>query len=407
MESGFYSALAARRVWVTLLLGFSSGLPLLTTLDMLKAWLTDAKVGLTVIGLSGLLGLPYTLKFLWAPFVDRYVPPFLGRRRGWMIITQIALIICIALLGCCDPIESPSLLGICALLVTFFSASQDIVLDAHRRDTLEDRELGIGASLFVTGYRIGMIMSGAVALTLADSMSWAEVYLVMAACMAVGVFATLISPEPESFGSTPSSLKAAVFEPLYDFFKRDGALLILAFVLTYKLGDMIASTMTIPYYKAIGFKWSEIGSIAKIFGLVSMIVGGFIGGAVVYKIGIQRSLWIFGLLQAVGILGFLLLIVSGPNLYALAAVITFENLSIGLATSAFVAFMGMLCNRRFSATQYALLTSLAGVPRTIFGSSSGWLAEQLGWFGFFVCCAVLALPGLYVLSKVQSLEDKL
>lgn len=380
-------------------------MPLLTTLDMLKAWLTDAGVSLTMIGVSSLLSLPYTLKFLWAPFFDRYVPPFLGRRRGWMVITQLCVAAAIAALGMCDPQLSPRLLAICALLVAFTSASQDIVLDAHRRDTLSDRELAIGGSFFVTGYRLGMLMSGAFALVLADSLPWRDVYLIVASCMAVGVITTLFAPEPELQAPPPRTIREAVIDPLRDYFTKDGALLILAFVLFYKFGDMMASTMTIPYYKAIGFEWKEVGSVAKIFGIVSMIVGGLIGGGVVYKIGIYRSLWIFGILQALGILGYPLLLLTGPNLAALATVITIENLSVGLATSAFVAFMGTLCNRRFSATQYALLTSLSGVPRTIFGSSTGAMAQLLGWFDFFVVCTALAIPGLILLMRVRSLIE--
>lgn len=386
---------------LTFLLGFSSGLPLLTTLDMLKAWLKDSQVDLTTIGLSGLVGLPYTLKFIWAPFFDRYVPPLLGRRRGWMLIGQIGVLIGLISVAASNPVQNPVFLGISALMVTFFSASQDIVVDAHRRDTFSDKDLAMGSSYFLTGYRIGMLMSGAVALNLADSFSWPQVYLIMAGCMLIGIVATLYSEEPATDVQPPKSLAAAVIDPMRDYFSRSGAIIILSFILFYKLGDMMASTMTIPFYREIGFRWGEVGSIAKVFGIAATIVGGLSGGIITAKVGIYKALWFFGILQAIGILGFPLLLITGPDIYTLAAVITFENFSIGLATSAFVTLMGVLCDKRFSATQYALLTSLSGVPRTILGSSSGALAQWLGWSNFFIFCFALAIPGLWLLTLIK------
>ncbi|MCO6431885.1 MAG: AmpG family muropeptide MFS transporter [Deltaproteobacteria bacterium] len=399
---GKKAALFSTPLVITFMLGFSSGLPLLTTLDMLKAWLKDSQVELALIGFSGLVGLPYTLKFIWAPFFDRFVPPLFGRRRGWMLVTQCGGALALAVMAASNPIESPLLLGCSAFLVTFFSASQDVVVDAHRRDSFSDKELVLASSYFLTGYRVGMLMSGAIALNLAEFYTWPQVYLIMAACMLVGVAATIMAGEPEVTAPPPKSMREAIIEPLREYFSKNGAWLILAFIVLYKLGDMMASTMTIPFYKDVGFSWGEVGSVAKVFGIIATIAGGILGGVIAVRTGLYRALWIFGALQAIGILGFPLLLLTGPNIYALAAVISFENFSVGLATSAFVTMMGILCNKRFSATQYALLTSLSGVPRTIFGSSSGVLAEWLGWGYFFIGCFLLAIPGLYLLTVLKS-----
>ena len=393
-------------LFLTLLLGFSSGLPLLTTLDMLKAWLKDSDVALSTIGLSGLLGLPYTIKFIWAPFFDRFIPPILGRRRGWMLISQIGVLISLICVACFHPVESPWLLGISAVMVSFFSASQDVVVDAHRRDSFSDRDLALGSSYFLTGYRIGMLMSGAVALSLADSLSWPQVYLVMAACMAVGVIATFLAAEPQLENSPPMTLREAVVNPMRDYFAKAGAWTILAFILFYKLGDIMAAGMTIPFYSDVGFTWGEVGRVAKVFSIVATIIGGLAGGIIALRIGLYRALWFFGIMQAIGTLGFPLLLLSGPNIYVLAAVISFENFSVGMATAAFVTLMGVLCDRRFSATQYALLTSFSGIPRTLFGSSGGFLAEWLGWANFFIFCFLLAAPGLWLLFKIKKFINK-
>jgi len=383
-------------------LGFSSGIPLLVTLDLMKAWLTDSGITLTLVGASSLLTLPYTLKFIWAPFFDHIRPPILGRRRGWMLITQLATSFSIWTFGQCDAINHPSLFLISAFLVSFSSASQDIVLDAYRRDALDDRLLPLASSVFVAGYRLGMVVSGAIALWLADKVfSWPGVFTFVSVCMLIGVLATLIAPETETTSQRPASIKEAIILPINDFMQRSGATNLLLFILLYKLGDMLASAMTIPFYLHIGFSKADIGLVGKTFGLGAQIIGTFIGSAIIMKIGFYRSLWLFGILQAFGILAYPTLLYTGPLISALATVVVVENLSIGLATAAYVGTMSALCSRSFSASQYALLSSLSGVPRTIFSSSTGSIAGVLGWQMFFVLCAILALPGLAILTRLR------
>ncbi len=392
--------LSSARLWVTLFLGFSSGLPLLATGSTLQAWMKDEKVDLAIIGLYSLVGIPYTLKFLWAPLIDRFIPPFWGRRRGWILISQIALVLSLVGLAFSQPANHPWLTAMMALMVAFSSATQDIVLDAHRRDTLRDEELGLGSALFVNGYRIGMLVSGAAALMMADHIPWREVYLAITGFVLVGMIAGYFAPEPERPNILPTSLKEAVFLPFVEFFSRPRALLMLAFVLLYKLGDSMASSMTTPFVLEIGFSKTELGAIVKTFGLVSLIVGGLLGGGVIVKTGINKSLWIFGVLQALSILTFFMLAQIGHNTSFLAFAVAAENLSFGMGTSAYVAYMASLCNRAFSATQYALLTSLMGVARVWASSSTGYLATFLGWELFFVFCCFLALPGMVLLFWV-------
>ena len=389
----------SRRMVVAAFMGFSSGLPLLLTIGLLQAWMTDEGVDLTVIGLMNLVGLPYTLKFIWSPILDRYTLPFLGRRRGWMFIAQLCLALAIAGMGMTNPSRTPWLLAFAALLVTFFSSSQDIVIDAYRREDLADEELGLGSSLYVNGYRVGMLLAGAGGLIMADHISYTLVYLIMAGCMSVGMVTTLFTPEPEVTQGTPQSMKEAIVDPFVDYFTRSGALWMLGFVLMYKIGDQMASAITTPFYLDIGFSKSEIGTLVKLFGFWATIIGGFAGGVAMLKLGITRSLWIFGVLQAISTAGFAVLAHIGHSIPALAAVIGFENLSGGMGTSAYVAFMASLTNKRFTATQYALLTSLMGIPRVVASSPTGFLAKHMGWSGFFIFCTVIALPGLLLLLK--------
>jgi len=389
----------SRRMLVALLMGFSCGLPLLLTITVLQAWMKEEGVDLTYIGLMALVGLPYSLKFLWAPFLDRFTLPFLGRRRGWLLLAQVALILSIAGLGQTDPVKSPWLLVFTALLVTFFSASQDIVVDAYRREDLADRELGFGSSLYVNGYRIGMLLASGGGLVMADHMSYSMVYLVMAACLLVGVMTTLMTPEPEVAAGTPQSVREAVFNPFIEYFSRHGALWILAFILLYKIGDQMASAMTIPFYLDIGFTKTEIGAVVKIFGFWATIAGGLLGGVIMLTLGITRSLWFFGVLQALSTAGFAILAKIGHSIPALTSVIAFENLSSGMGTAAFVGFMASLTNKKFTATQYALLTSLMGVPRVLASAPTGFLAKNLGWLSFFIFCTLIAIPGLLILFR--------
>jgi len=356
-------------------------------------------VDLSIIGMMALVGLPYTLKFLWSPLLDRFKLPFLGRRRGWLLIIQLTLIISIIGLGSTNPGEKPWMVAFMAFLVTFFSASQDIIVDAYRREDLPDEELGLGASLYINGYRLGMLLASSGGLILADHISYSLVYLIMAMCLLPGVLATILAREPELPTGTPRTLREAVFEPLREYFKRESAIWILVFILFYKIGDTMASHITIPFYLELGFSKTEIGAVVKLFGFWATIGGTLLGGILMLKIGINRSLWVFGVLQALSTGCFAILARVGYDLPLLSAVIAFENLSSGMGTAAFVAFMASITNKRFTATQYALLTSLMGVPRVFAAAPTGFMAEYLGWQGFFLFCTVIAVPGMMFLLK--------
>lgn len=422
-----WKVLLQRNMLINFVLGFSSGLPLLLTSKTLQAWLSDASIGLSVIGLFTLVGLPYTLKFLWAPIFDRFSLPFLGRRRGWLLVLQLALAAAILLVAVTPPNGSVplserlpaflvdfltwlhkdlptsqlslTLIGAC-FLVCFLSASQDIVVDAFRRESLKDDELGMGSTVYVYGYRIAMWISGGLSFMLADALSWPVVYAIMALLMGVGIGATLAAEEPKIEGVPPRTFNDSVVLPLKEFFSRSGvlsALTVLVFILLYKVGDTMAGAMATPFYKAIGFTNLEIGAIAKTFGLVSALVGGFIGGAVILKIGIQRALILGGVLQAASTACFALLATIGPSKVALAWVIAFEDITGAMGTAAFAAFMAAQTNKRFTAFQYAILTSLMGVPRTFIAAPTGIWAENLGWQSYFLLCTVVAAPGLLLL----------
>jgi PAT family beta-lactamase induction signal transducer AmpG len=391
---------------VALVMGFACGLPLLLTMSVLQAWMTDAGVDLSVIGMMALVGLPYTLKFLWAPFLDRFTLPFLGRRRGWMLLAQIALTVSIASLGQSDPTQNPWLLAFAAFLVTFFSASQDIVVDAYRREDLSDEELGLGSSLYINGYRVGMLLASGGGLIMADHMDFSMVYLILAGCMLPGLLTTLLTPEPETPAGTPRTMKEAVVEPLVEYFSRKDAILILVFVLLYKVGDTMASAMTTPFYLDIGFSKSEIGAVVKLFGFWATIAGGLAGGLMMLQLGINRCLWVFGFLQAASTAGFALLANVGYSVPLLSAVIAFENLSSGMGTAAYAAFMASITNKKFTATQYALLTSLMGVPRVLASAPTGFLAKNVGWETFFIACALIAIPGMLLLFRFAPWNSK-
>jgi PAT family beta-lactamase induction signal transducer AmpG len=396
----------SRRMLVAFVMGFACGLPLLLTMSVLQAWMTDAGVDLSVIGMMALVGLPYTLKFLWAPFMDRFTLPFLGRRRGWMLLAQIALTVSIASLGQSDPTQNPWLLAFAAFLVTFFSASQDIVVDAYRREDLSDEELGLGSSLYINGYRVGMLLASGGGLIMADHMDFSMVYLILAGCMLPGLLTTLLSPEPETPAGTPRSMREAVVDPLVEYFSRKDALLILVFILLYKVGDTMASAMTTPFYLDIGFSKTEIGAVVKLFGFWATIAGGLAGGLMMLRLGINRCLWVFGFLQAASTAGFALLANVGYSVAWLSAVIAFENLSSGMGTAAYAAFMASITNKKFTATQYALLTSLMGVPRVLASAPTGFLAKNVGWETFFIACTVVAIPGMLLLLKFAPWNSK-
>ncbi|MCD4716542.1 MAG: AmpG family muropeptide MFS transporter [Desulfobacterales bacterium] len=388
------------RMLVALLMGFACGLPLLLTISVLQAWMKEVGVDLAVIGMMALVGLPYTLKFLWAPFLDRFTLPFLGRRRGWLLIFQLTLIFSISGLGFTDPANNPWMVAFAAFLVTFFSASQDIVVDAYRREDFPDEELGLASSLYINGYRVGMLLASGGGLIMADHMPFSSVYLIMAACMLPGLVTTLLAHEPKITHGTPKSMREAVFDPMVEYFSRQGAIWVLAFILFYKIGDTMAGAMTTPFYLDIGFSKTEIGTVVKLFGFWATIAGALIGGVLMLRLGINRSLWVFGFLQAISTACFAILARIGYSVAVLSGVIAFENLSGGMGTAAYAAFMASITNKKFTATQYALLTSLMGIPRVLASAPTGFLAKNLGWETFFIACTLIAVPGMLLLFKV-------
>lgn len=392
------------RMLIALLMGFSSGLPLLlATGSVLQAWLKDAGVDLGTIGLFALVGLPYTLKFLWAPLLDRFAPiSGMGRRRGWLLLIQLTLIAAIAALGLTDPTQSLPLVTLAACFAAFCSASQDIVIDAYRRESLTDDEQGLGASFYVNGYRVGLLLSSGGGLILADFMPFQAVYWIMAAAMLPGLITTLLCHEPLVSAGAPQTLREAVVQPFIEYFSRQDALLILLFVLLYKVGEMMSSQMTTPFYLDLNFTKTEIGAVVKLFGFWATVVGGLLGGLLMLRLGVYRALWLFGALQAAGLSGFVILARLGHSLPGLALAITSENLFSGMATTAYVAFMATLTHRKFTATQYALLSSLMGVPRVVLNAPTGYLAEGLGWEGFFLFCMAATLPGLWLLTRFRA-----
>jgi PAT family beta-lactamase induction signal transducer AmpG len=390
---------------VTFLLGFSSGLPLLLTSSSLQTWMTEAGIQMTSIGLVAYLGLPYTLKFLWAPLFDSVVPPFLGRRRGWLLMLQLAIAALVYCMSFGNPATSALPLVLTALAVVIFSASQDIVVDAHRRDLLPEGELGVGTGFYINGYRLGMLLGGAGALWLADDplIGWSGAYRYISLGMLVGVCGVLLLPEPDGEVQA-GGFRDSVLLPLKEFFNRlplKESITILLFVMLYKFGDAFAGTLTSPFYIKMGYTKTEIATAAKLFGLVATLIGGLAGGYLVQFIGIGRALWICGILQALSTLGFALLAQLTVSPVNLSAVVGFENLTGAMGTVAYASYMMSLCNRSFSATQYALLSSIMAVPRTLFGGSSGAVQLALGWEWFFIVSTAAAIPGLLLLMRVQ------
>ncbi|HLF97230.1 MAG TPA: AmpG family muropeptide MFS transporter [Methylococcaceae bacterium] len=401
-EDGLWRSIFSARMGLALALGFYSGLPLLLTGSTLQAWLKESGLSLASLGALSLLGLPYTLKFLWAPLFDRYRWSGLGRRRGWLLASQLSLAAVCAALARVDPAAAPLAVAGLALLLAFFSASQDIVVDAWRRESLADHEQGFAASLYVNGYRLGMLLSGGGALILADYSGFRAVYVSAAVLMLSGALLTLAAAEPALSQRPPASLREAVLAPFGEFLARPRWGVILLFIVAYKLGDAVAGQMTTPFYLDLGFSKSEIGAVVKLFGLWATLIGALIGGTLLLRLRLESALWGFGILQALSTASFVALVHWGAWLPGLALVVTFENVSAGMGTAAFAAFMAMRTNRRFTATQYALLSSLMGVPRVVLAAPSGWLAEILGWPVFFFCCAALAVPGLLLIRRLPA-----
>jgi MFS transporter, PAT family, beta-lactamase induction signal transducer AmpG len=404
------AALFNRRMVICIFTGFSSGLPLYLLLNLVPAWLRSEQVNLTTIGLFSLIGIPYTWKFVWAPLLDRYAPPWFGRRRGWMLATQLPLLAAIAWLGRLSPSQELGLIVFATMVVTFLSATQDIVLDAYRRELLRDEELGLGNAVHVNAYKVAGLVPGSLSLILADHLPWEQVFVITALFMLPGMVMTLLVGEPAASGWAPKTLREAVLEPFHEFMTRQGwraAALVLAFIFLYKLGDSMCTALATPFYLDMGFTKSQIGLVAKHAGLWPSVIGGLLGGIWMVRLGINRALWLFGAVQLLSILGFAWLawlgprtVVEGENLAQLALVIGVEALGVGLGTAAFVAYIARTTHPAYTATQFALFTSLMAVPRTFINAATGWLVERMGWFDFFLLCAVLAVPGMVLLFRV-------
>jgi MFS transporter, PAT family, beta-lactamase induction signal transducer AmpG len=391
-----------KRMLICVFTGFSSGLPLYILISLLPAWLRSEGVDLKAIGLFSLISLPFTWKFLWAPLLDRYSPP-LGRRRGWLLITQLALLFSIPAFGYLHAQLDIWTVAYLATTVAFFSATQDIALDAYRREILPDIELGLGNVIHVNAYKIAGLVPGSLSLILADHLPWHSVFIITALFMLPGFIMTLLVKEPEVKGGAPKTLKQAVIEPFHEFIARNGirsALTILAFIFLYKLGDSMATALATPFYLDMGFSKTEIGLVAKNAGLWASVAGGILGGIWMIQLGINRALWLFGLVQMVAILGFAWLALVGHDVLVLALVIGFEAFGVGLGTAAFVAYIAQTTHPLYTATQFALFTSLAAVPRTVANAGTGFMVERMGWFNFFIACFLLAVPGMLLLYKI-------
>ncbi len=396
------------RVAPLLVLGFASGLPLALTSGTLQAWATVEGVPLQEIGFLTLVGTAYTIKFLWAPLVDRFAPPLLGRRRGWMLVTQVLLAVAILAMGALSPSSALMPLALLAVLVAFLSATQDIAFDAYCTDVLRKEERGAGAAIKVMGYRLAMIVSGGLALIMADQwIGWGNTYMVMGGLMLLCALATLWAPEPEHVARAPRSLREAVAEPLHEFFTRRGALAVLLLIVLYKLGDAFAGALSTTFLiRGAGFTPTEVGTVNKVLGLAATIIGALAGGSLMARWGLYRSLMAFGLLQAVSNLAYWLIAVSPKNLWLMATGVGIENLCGGLGTASFVGLLMALCRQRFSATQFALLSALSAVGRTyLAGPLTPPLVNHLGWPGFFLLTVVIAIPGLVLLKILRGTID--
>jgi PAT family beta-lactamase induction signal transducer AmpG len=402
--------LFTRKMLACVFLGFTSGMPLYVLISLVPAWLRSNEVDLATIGLFALIGLPYTWKFLWSPLMDRYKLPFLGRRRGWALLTQIVLLLSIGMLGQFSPASSLQTIVFVVFIVALFGASQDIVIDAYRRELLADDELGTGTSIFVNAYRLSGLVPGSLALILADHQPWSVVFWVTGLFMLVGIVTTLTIREVSDDALAPHTLRDAVVKPFVEFFSREGGIMagvaILAFLFLYKLGDNMATALATPFYIDMGYSLTEIGSVAKVAGLWASIAGGVLGGIIMLKVSINRALWLFGFVQLFTIIPFVWLSQAGHTLVGLFLVVSGEYLGVGLGAIALTAFMARETSKAFTATQFALFSSFIAVPRTVANASTGFIVEAVGWTQFFIICFIVAIPGMLMLLKVAPWTGK-
>lgn len=396
------------KMLVMFFFGFSSGFPFYIIKDVLKLWMTESNIDLATIGLFSALGLPYTLKFIWSPLMDGYVPKFLGRRRGWILIAQIGLMISIAMIGQFDPLKSLFWIILSALCINFFGASQDIALDAFRREYLTSDELGFGTGIWMNAWRLGMYVAVGLSLLTEFNISWATIHLLLAAMMGIGIITTLFVSEPKIEKTLPVSVKEAIIEPFFEFFKRNKAILILLFILLYKIGDNMAGAMTIPFILKLGFSKTQYFVIVKGIGMFGLFGGVILGGSIMIRLGIAKSLWVFGVLQTISTALFAILVLVDHNSsiwinyrqIMLGGIIGFEFFATGLGQAAYATYMAIQTNKRFTATQYALLTSLMAVPNVFAASITGFMAKYFGWDIFYFLCALISIPGMLLLFKI-------
>lgn len=405
--SKILSVFTERRILMTLVLGFASGLPLALSGSTLQAWYTKSDLSLKALGFMGLAGIPYIYKFLWAPLLDHFMPPFLGRRRGWMLLFQVLLAATLICMSFLTPSQYPTLLFMLALTLAFFSASQDLVVDAYRAEILKPEERTLGASMVVSGYRTAMLISGGMALILADHWGFAFTYRFMAALMLIGVLGSLFTPKPEIINA-PRTFGESFLGPMADFFKRPHALLILCFLIFYELGNAFASSLAQVFLiRELQMSLTAIGTLVKFSGFFGVILGSLLAGMLALRWNIYRAMLIFGILQALGNLLYFLLFWTGPNYWAVGFVIFLDNLTGGMGQAALVGFLMSLCNPRFTAFQYAALSAIVSLGRVFIGPTAGIIAENYGWGIYFISSFVLSLPGLYFLRLLRDNLDNI